>query len=71
MEIKDKRLIKRMDLDCQAKSNKELIKIIPDSKEKMEEFELVHEPINLLNKIKGNVRTKPEAPFALKENDED
>ncbi len=52
MDLKDKRLIDQMDLDEQAKYTKDLNQILSDAQDKFEACEVVHNPINLLKKLK-------------------
>ena len=53
MEIKDKRLLDRMDLQHQKKYNEKISKLVPNAADKFEDLEIIHEPINLLEKIKS------------------
>ena len=52
MDLKDKRLIDQMDLDEQGKYTKDLNQTLPDAQDKFEACEVVHNPINLLKKLK-------------------
>jgi hypothetical protein len=53
LEIKDKRLVNRMDMVQQQKYLEKIGKVVPDASDKFEELEVTHEPIGLLNKIKS------------------
>lgn len=52
MDLKDKRLVNQMDIEDQNKYMKNIADTIPDCKDKFEEFEVAHSPINLFKKIK-------------------
>lgn len=52
MEIKDKRLLKREAVIDQEKYIKQLKNILPDAEKKYDEFEIDHEPIELLKKLR-------------------
>ena len=51
MEIKDKRLLNRESVIDQDKYINQLNQILPEAKKKYDEFEIDHEPIELLKKI--------------------
>lgn len=70
MDLKDKRLVERMDTTEQEKYYHEISKHIPDAGDKYEEIEIEHEPINLLAKLKDKSGEKPEAPFSLEPSDQ-
>ena len=53
MEIKDKRLLDKMNVVEREKYLKDIYKSIPDADDKYDELEVTHEEINLLQKIKN------------------
>ncbi len=71
MEIKDKRLVDRMNVVEQEKYYKELSRIIPDAQDCYEEIEIDHDPICLLKKTTSKISENPESPFTLEKSDED
>jgi len=52
MELKDKRLLNLVDTENQNKYLEGVNSSVPDADKKYEEIEVIHEPINLLHKIK-------------------
>jgi len=61
MELKDKRLMNKSYTVNQDKYLEGLNDLIPDAVDKYEEVETIHEPINLLNKIKSRRAQKAKA----------
>ena len=61
MELKDKRLMNKSYTVNQDKYLECLNDLIPDAADKYEEVETIHEPINLLNKIKSRQAQKAKA----------
>jgi hypothetical protein len=70
MEIKDTRLINRMDIEHQEEYIEKIQKSIPNNKDKYEEVEISHEPINLLQKIKTKRDEELEPPVLLEQTGE-
>ena len=60
MEIKDKRLLDRMDLQQQQKYNEKIVKLATNAADKFEDLEINHEPINLLKKIRARKKSRKE-----------
>ena len=73
MDVKDKRLVERMNIVEQEKYNKGALKQIPDATDKYEVIEIEHEPINLLKKLKDKTSDRPDDPFSMEtlENSDD
>jgi hypothetical protein len=65
MEIKDKRLVDRMDTGEQKRYLQGISKQIPDASDKFDELEIQHEPIQLLQKLKDRITDRPDDPFSL------
>ena len=70
MDMMDKRLVERMDINEQKRYFQEISKHVPDAADKYEEIEIEHEPINLLAKLNDRTGEKPEAPFSLEPSDQ-
>ena len=64
-ELQDKRLLNRLETAQQDKFIKELTRHISDSADKYENVDITHEPINLVQKLKGRLpnKFKPAAPL--------
>jgi len=61
MELRDKRLLNIIDTENQSKYLEGLNNSVPDAAKKYEKIEVIHEPINLLNKIKSRQAEKSDA----------
>lgn len=70
-EIKDKRLVNRMDMVQQEKYLEKIDKVVPDASDKFEELEVTHEPIDLLNKIKSRKNDREKVSDSPEQTGED
>jgi hypothetical protein len=52
MDIKDKRLIERMEPEEQDKYIRDISGRLPDVQHKLEEYEITHKQINLLKRLR-------------------
>ncbi|MEI6126385.1 MAG: hypothetical protein WCQ99_07515 [Pseudomonadota bacterium] len=66
MKIQDKRLLNRIETAQQEKFIKELTRHTPDARDKYDSVEIAHEPINLLQKLKGRLPNKFKSAAAVK-----
>ena len=70
MEMKDKRLVEKLDDVNLDNYLKDISKTIPDASDKYDTIEIEHEPIQLLDKIRTK-KIEPAAPEDIPEQPEE